>query len=42
MIELVESAAYEGLLDLIDAPPPPKDDERISYLKATGKTLIVV
>jgi hypothetical protein len=33
MTELVESAPYEGLLDLIDAPPPSKDDERIKAAK---------
>ena len=33
MTESVESAPYEGLLELIDAPPPPKDDERIKAPK---------
>ena len=42
MTELVESAEYEGLMDLIDdEPPPPNDDKRIKAAKEYPVTVKV-
>jgi hypothetical protein len=42
MTELVESAEYEGLMDLIDdEPPPPNDDKRIKGAKEYPVTVKV-